>query len=109
VGPPWVTIPQGCPSFQERASSPVFSAVYPSSSLLKLLPTCFLTCPPLAVVPPKRAHTQRLLCLQGKHLAGRQVKYDPKPLGASADLAFEFSELWIVPLWNEYLAEGCVE
>lgn len=72
--------------------------------------------PPVSRVLPqplslfhKRAHTQCLLCLQGRHLAGRQLKYDPKSLGASANLSFEFNELWIVPLWNENLAEESME
>lgn len=62
-------------------------------------PTCFLKCPHLALFH-KRAHMQYLLCLQGRHLAGRQVNYDviilhlPAPsssLGTTANLSTELN------------------
>lgn len=46
---------------------------------------------------PKRAHAQHLLCLQGKHLADRQVKYDPKSLRASADLPLSSMSFGLCP------------
>lgn len=39
LGRTWATVPQGCPTFQERVPSPVSSAVCPSPCLLKHLPT----------------------------------------------------------------------
>lgn len=99
VSPPQATVPQGCPSFQKHVSSPIC----PQESVPPHVSSGFSPHVSSYVLPyqlslsPKRAHAQHLLCLQGKHLADRQVKYDPKSLRASADLPLSLVSFGLCP------------